>query len=207
MQQPFYRKHPHVLVSVLWLTLGVVVLHGDHPAVSGCSTLLEELSVDGLQSEGVHHSDVDSLGLQDIAGRDGLMEGHSSTDHGHLIAVRLANNLKNRRTQKSKTSKKQQQTTTLYLALSDLKRLVVGVEDGCGWAGGTREGDPLVVGGELHGSLTGDGIRGVEAGSTRYGAEHGKVLQGHLGRSVFTCKGNTTHFKVDSPDSRAIKLM
>ena len=75
-----------------------------------------------------------------------------------------------------------------YLALSDLKLLVVAIDDGCGWTGGTGEGDPLVVGGKLDGSLTRHCVGWVETDRVRDSTEHGKILQSHLGRTVFTCR-------------------
>lgn len=73
-----------------------------------------------------------------------------------------------------------------HLSFANLKLLIIVVDDSGGWTGGTSERYPLVVGGQLDGSLTGDGIRRVEAGSSGNGTEHGKVLQGHLTGTILT---------------------
>ena len=63
-----------------------------------------------------------------------------------------------------------------HLSFADLKFLIVVVDDGSGRAGGTSEGDPLVISGQLNGSLAGHGVRRVETGSSGDRTEHGKVL-------------------------------
>ena len=56
--------------------------------------------------------------------------------------------------------------TISHLSFADLKLLIVVVDDGGGRTGGTSEGHPLVISGQLNGSLAGHGIRWVEAGSS-----------------------------------------
>lgn len=73
-----------------------------------------------------------------------------------------------------------------HLSFANLKLLIIVVDDSGGWAGCTGECDSLVVGGKLDGSLAGDGVRRVEAGSSGNGTEHGKVLQGHLTGTILT---------------------
>ena len=73
-----------------------------------------------------------------------------------------------------------------HLSFANLKLLIIVVDDSGGWTGGTSERDPLVVGSKLDGSLAGDGVRWVEAGSSGNGTEHGKVLQGHLTGTILT---------------------
>ena len=54
-----------------------------------------------------------------------------------------------------------------HLSFADLKFLIVVVDDSGGRTGGTSEGDPLVISGQLNGSLAGHGVRWVETGSSR----------------------------------------
>ena len=56
------------------------------------------------------------------------------------------------------------------------------------------EADPGGVGCQLHGSLRGHGVTGVEHSRARDTAEHRQVLQGHLRGAVLSWKGQQTTF-------------
>ena len=82
--------HTHTIVV---LTFGIVILYGDDSATSLFGAVDDGLGIDGFDGEGVNDADVDpSLG-QLIGCLQGLHQGDAGTDHRHLVAVRLSDNL------------------------------------------------------------------------------------------------------------------
>ena len=73
-----------------------------------------------------------------------------------------------------------------YLALANLKFLVVLVNDGGGRSRCAGEGEPFMVCCQLNGPLGGHGVTRVEAGGTGNSAEHGKVFESHLRGTILT---------------------
>ena len=71
-------------------------------------------------------------------------------------------------------------------ALADAEVVVVAVNDFGVRPGGPDEADAAGVGGQLHGALAGNRIRGIKDRSAGNGSEHGDVLQRHLRGSVLT---------------------
>ena len=64
-----------------------MVLYGDDTTASCLGTAHQQFLINGLESEGVNDANVDVLGLQLFVGFDGLVEGDTYTNHGHLVAV------------------------------------------------------------------------------------------------------------------------
>ncbi len=64
-----------------------MVLNSDDTSPGGLGTTQQQILVNGLESERVHHTDVDSLTLQSVVGSDSLLEGHSGTDNSHFVIV------------------------------------------------------------------------------------------------------------------------
>ncbi len=75
------------------LTLWVVILHGNNASTGGPGTVHQQLLVHRLESERIHHTDVDPLALQPVVGGDSLLQGHSGTDDSHLVIIRLTDDL------------------------------------------------------------------------------------------------------------------
>lgn len=79
-----------------------------------------------------------------------------------------------------------------YLGPSHFEGLCATVDD---WDIGTTRTDEahaLGVGRQLHSSLCGHSVTGVEDGAVRDSAEHGQVLQRHLGGAILTCTEQST---------------
>lgn len=70
-----------------------MVLYSNYTSTGCPSRCLEEVFVNGLESEGVNHTDIDPLLLQLLVGFESLKECHSGTNYCDLIFVRTADNL------------------------------------------------------------------------------------------------------------------
>lgn len=70
-----------------------MVLNSHNLSTRGSSTGLQQVTVNRLQAEDIHHADVDALGLQLVMGSESLMKSHSSTDNSHFVITALAQNL------------------------------------------------------------------------------------------------------------------
>ena len=84
------------------------------------------------------------------------------------------------------------QNTCPYLGLSHFEGLCATVDD---WDIGTTRTDEahaLGVGSQLHSSLRGHSIAGVEDSAVWDSAEHGQVLQCHLRGAILTCTEQST---------------
>lgn len=84
---------------------------------------------------------------------------------------------------------REQAKKEVYPGFSNLQVVVWGVKDGTIGAAGSDEADPGGVSCQLDGPLCGHGIARVENCRAWDTAEHGKVLQRHLGGTIFSYGG------------------
>ena len=86
----YWRCHTYTNVV---LTFGIVILYSDDSATSLSGAADDGFGVDRFDGEGVDDADVDpSLG-QLIGRLEGFHQGDAGTDHCHLVAVRLSDDL------------------------------------------------------------------------------------------------------------------
>lgn len=74
-------------------TFIVVVLHREDPALGSTGTVKNEFPVQGLDGERVQHANVDFLFLQQVSSSQGLVQGHPSSNHSHLVILALQDHL------------------------------------------------------------------------------------------------------------------
>lgn len=74
-------------------TFRVVVLHSDDFASSFLSIAANCFSVDRFYGEWVNHADVDSIDGQFVCCLQGFEQGHTATNHCHLVTVTLTYHL------------------------------------------------------------------------------------------------------------------
>lgn len=79
-------------------TFRVVVLHSDDFASSFLSIAANCFSIDRFYGEWVNHADVDSIDGQFVCCLQGFEQGHTATNHCHLVAVTLAYHLQHKLT-------------------------------------------------------------------------------------------------------------
>ena len=84
--------------------------------------------------------------------------------------------------------------TAAHPSFTNLQNIIGRVYHGGVGPARPYEADPGGVGRQLHGSLRGHGVAGVEHGGARDTAEHRQVLQGHLRGTVLSWKGQQTTF-------------
>lgn len=79
-------------------TFRIVVLHSDDFASSFLSVAADQFSINGFYGEWVDHTDVDSIDGQFVCCLQGFEQGHTATNHSHLVAVTLTYHLQNKLT-------------------------------------------------------------------------------------------------------------
>ena len=79
--------------TIVVLTFRIVILYGDDSATSLSGAVDDGLGIDGFDGEGVDDADVDPSFGQLIGCLQGLHQGDAGTDHCHLVAVRLSDDL------------------------------------------------------------------------------------------------------------------
>ena len=87
--------------------------------------------------------------------------------------------------------------TAAHPSFADLQNIISRVNHGGVGPACPYEADPGGVGRQLHGSLRGHGVAGVEHCGARDTAEHRQVLQGHLRGTVLSWKGQQTTFTIN----------
>lgn len=74
-------------------TFRIVVLHSDDFASGFLSVAANCFGIDGFYGEWVDHADVDPIDGQFVCCLQGFEQGHTATNHCHLVAVTLTYNL------------------------------------------------------------------------------------------------------------------
>src|SRR5579883_1588649 len=139
-----------------------MILDGDDVSAAGTRGGGEGFAVDGADAEQVDDADRDALLLKVVIGSERFENGDTAGDDQGAVAVARAE----------------------HFALSQSKRFVGGIEDR-----GITASEADVAGafgfGEQAGAFPGGGgVGGVKDREIGFGADHGDVLEAHLGGAV-----------------------